>query len=106
MKSSERSDVMKHSNADAASFSGSSSEDLSVSNSSLRSALMTRSLEFPDRTSFRNFRGEDGEMDDSSTTVSNISSPIYSSESVITSWLKGDLLGRGSFGPVYEGISG
>ncbi|CAN7083656.1 unnamed protein product [Brassica oleracea var. botrytis] len=45
-------------------------------------------------------------MDDSSTTVSNISSPVYSSGSVITSWLKGELLGRGSFGPVYEGISG
>ncbi|XP_048616460.1 mitogen-activated protein kinase kinase kinase 1 isoform X4 [Brassica napus] len=67
---------------------------------------MKRSLEFPDRTGSHNFRGEDGEMDDSSTTVSNISSPVYSSGSVITSWLKGDLLGRGSFGPVYEGISG
>ncbi|KAL0661506.1 hypothetical protein Bca4012_098343 [Brassica carinata] len=128
-KSSERSDVMKHSNAGTASFSSSPSEDLSVSNSSRWSALMTRSLEFPDRISFRNFRAEYGEMDDSSTTVSNISSPIYSSGSVIqcrakcrgkanaffdrltgtaaviTSWLKGDLLGRGSFGPVYEGIS-
>ncbi|XP_013589073.1 PREDICTED: mitogen-activated protein kinase kinase kinase 1-like [Brassica oleracea var. oleracea] len=126
-KSSERSDVMKHSNAGTASFSSSPSEDLSVSNSSRWSALMTRSLEFPDRTGSHNFRGEDGEMDDSSTTVSNISSPIYSSGSVIqsrakcrgkvfigprtgtaaviTSWLKGDLLGRGSFGPVYEGIS-
>ncbi|CAN7083659.1 unnamed protein product [Brassica oleracea var. botrytis] len=104
---------MKHSNAGTASFSSSPSEDLSVSNSSRWSALMTRSLEFPDRTGSHNFRGEDGEMDDSSTTVSNISSPIYSSGSVIqtgtaaviTSWLKGDLLGRGSFGPVYEGIS-
>ncbi|CAN6928173.1 unnamed protein product [Brassica oleracea] len=104
---------MKHSNAGTASFSSSPSEDLSVSNSSRWSALMTRSLEFPDRISFRNFRAEYGEMDDSSTTVSNISSPIYSSGSVIqtgtaaviTSWLKGDLLGRGSFGPVYEGIS-
>ncbi|KAL0796569.1 hypothetical protein Bca101_067946 [Brassica carinata] len=63
-KSSERSDhVVKHSNAEAASFSSSSSEDLSVSNSSLWSALMTRSLEFPDRVSFRNFRVEDEEMD-------------------------------------------
>ncbi|KAF3550241.1 hypothetical protein DY000_02003297 [Brassica cretica] len=25
---------------------------------------------------------------------------------IITSWMKGDLLGRGSFGSVYEGISG
>ncbi|CAF2055920.1 unnamed protein product [Brassica oleracea] len=47
-----------------------------------------------------------GEMDDSSTTVSNISSPVYSFGSVIASWLKCELLGRGSFGPVYEGISG
>ncbi|KAL0804303.1 hypothetical protein Bca101_096793 [Brassica carinata] len=159
-------DVMKHSNAGTASFSSSSSEDLSVSNSSRWSALMTRSLEFPDRISFRNFRVEygemdpydfaisvdaweafklkihkypvqdlnegrllesadtneggdpsstvshtshiysSGEMDDSSTTVSNISSPVYSSGSVIASWLKCELLGRGSFGPVYEGISG
>lgn len=165
-KSSERSDVMKHSNAGTASFSSSSSEDLSVSNSSRWSALMTRSLEFPDRISFRNFRVEygemdpydfaisvdaweafklkihkypvqdlnegrllesadtneggdpsstvshtshiysSGEMDDSSTTVSNISSPVYSFGSVIASWLKCELLGRGSFGPVYEGISG
>ncbi|KAJ4905965.1 Mitogen-activated protein kinase kinase kinase 1 [Raphanus sativus] len=42
---------------------------------------------------------------DSSSTVSN-TSPVYSSGSVITSWLKGQLLGRGSFGSVYEGISG
>ncbi|KAH0890328.1 hypothetical protein HID58_052757 [Brassica napus] len=37
--------------------------------------------------------------------VSN-TSPVYSSGNIITSWLKGDLLGRGSFGSVYEGISG
>ncbi|KAF8106028.1 hypothetical protein N665_0148s0016 [Sinapis alba] len=42
---------------------------------------------------------------DSSSTVSN-TSPVYASGTVITSWLKGDLLGRGSFGSVYEGISG
>ncbi|CAN7116412.1 unnamed protein product [Brassica rapa subsp. narinosa] len=42
---------------------------------------------------------------DSSSTVSN-TSPVYSSGTIITSWLKGDLLGRGSFGSVYEGISG
>ncbi|KAG7552847.1 Winged helix DNA-binding domain superfamily [Arabidopsis thaliana x Arabidopsis arenosa] len=43
---------------------------------------------------------------DSSMTVSNMSS-IYASEgSIITSWQKGQLLGRGSFGSVYEGISG
>ncbi|KAF3506055.1 hypothetical protein F2Q69_00002576 [Brassica cretica] len=42
---------------------------------------------------------------DSSSTVSN-TSPVYSSGNIITSWLKGDLLGRGSFGSVYEGISG
>ncbi|ESQ38748.1 hypothetical protein EUTSA_v10028523mg [Eutrema salsugineum] len=42
---------------------------------------------------------------DSSSTVSN-TSPIYSSGSIITSWQKGGLLGRGSFGSVYEGISG
>ncbi|KAF3524330.1 hypothetical protein F2Q69_00047008 [Brassica cretica] len=112
-------------------------QDLSVSNSSRWSALMTRSLEFPDRISFRNFRAEYGEMDpydfaisvdaweafklkihkypvqdlnegrllesadtNEGGTVSHISSPVYSSGSVITSWLKGDLLGRGSFGPV------
>ncbi|CAF1702723.1 unnamed protein product [Brassica napus] len=58
----ERSGVVKHKNADAASFS-SLSEDISASTSSRWSALMTRSLEFPDRTSFRNFRGEDGDTD-------------------------------------------
>ncbi|CAH8364138.1 unnamed protein product [Eruca vesicaria subsp. sativa] len=42
---------------------------------------------------------------DSSSTVSN-TSPVYSSGTIITSWLKGELLGRGSFGSVYEGISG
>lgn len=42
---------------------------------------------------------------DSSSTVSN-TSPIYPSASIITSWQKGQLLGRGSFGSVYEGISG
>ncbi|KAJ0233250.1 Mitogen-activated protein kinase kinase kinase 9 [Hirschfeldia incana] len=42
---------------------------------------------------------------DSSSSVSN-TSPVYTSGSVITSWLKGQLLGRGSFGSVYEGISG
>lgn len=41
----------------------------------------------------------------SSSTVSN-TSPIYSPGSIITSWQKGQLLGRGSFGSVYEGISG
>ncbi|CAH8272645.1 unnamed protein product [Arabidopsis lyrata] len=43
---------------------------------------------------------------DSSSTVSN-TSPIYpDGGSIITSWQKGQLLGRGSFGSVYEGISG
>uniref|UniRef100_A0A1J3JZK2 mitogen-activated protein kinase kinase kinase n=1 Tax=Noccaea caerulescens TaxID=107243 RepID=A0A1J3JZK2_NOCCA len=55
----ERRDAAKHINYDAASSSGSSAEDLSVSTSS----LMTRSLEFPDRTSFRIIGGGDGEMD-------------------------------------------
>ncbi|KAG7552412.1 Protein kinase domain [Arabidopsis thaliana x Arabidopsis arenosa] len=42
---------------------------------------------------------------DSSSTVSN-TSPIYpDGGSIITSWQKGQLLGRGSFGSVYEGIS-
>ncbi|KAG2306880.1 hypothetical protein Bca4012_084158 [Brassica carinata] len=40
---------------------------------------------------------------DSSSTVSN-TLPVYSSETIITSWLKGDLLGQGSFGSVYEGL--
>ncbi|KAF3525692.1 hypothetical protein F2Q69_00047000 [Brassica cretica] len=73
---------------------------------SIEQRKAVRAAKVPDRTGSHNFRGEDGEMDDSSTTVSNISSPVYSSGSVITSWLKGELLGRGSFGPVYEGISG
>ncbi|CAD5327646.1 unnamed protein product [Arabidopsis thaliana] len=43
---------------------------------------------------------------DSSRTISN-TSPIYASEgSFITCWQKGQLLGRGSLGSVYEGISG
>ncbi|KAH0910758.1 hypothetical protein HID58_034079, partial [Brassica napus] len=43
---------------------------------------------------------------DSSSTVSN-TSPIYANGgSIITSWQKGGLLGRGSFGSVFEGISG
>nr|BAA09057.1 mitogen-activated protein kinase [Arabidopsis thaliana] len=43
---------------------------------------------------------------DSSSTVSN-TSPIYpDGGAIITSWQKGQLLGRGSFGSVYEGISG
>ncbi|CAA7026689.1 unnamed protein product [Microthlaspi erraticum] len=42
---------------------------------------------------------------DSSSTVSS-TSPIYPSASIITSWQKGQLLGRGSFGSVYEGFSG
>ncbi|KAG7552414.1 Protein kinase domain [Arabidopsis thaliana x Arabidopsis arenosa] len=43
---------------------------------------------------------------DTSSTVSN-TSPIYpDGGSIITSWQKGQLLGRGSFGSVYEGISG
>ncbi|OAO98039.1 WRKY19 [Arabidopsis thaliana] len=42
---------------------------------------------------------------DSSRTISN-TSPIYASEgSFITCWQKGQLLGRGSLGSVYEGIS-
>ncbi|KAJ4905442.1 Mitogen-activated protein kinase kinase kinase 1 [Raphanus sativus] len=64
-----RSDVVKHNHAEAASFS-SSSEDLSVSTCSLWSALMTRSLEFPDRISFRNFRVEDGETDPDDLAIS------------------------------------
>ncbi|XP_019084014.1 PREDICTED: mitogen-activated protein kinase kinase kinase 1-like [Camelina sativa] len=54
----ERRDAARHINYDAASCSSSSAEDLSVSTSS----LMTRSLEFPDRTSFR-IGGGEGEMD-------------------------------------------
>ncbi|XP_056844978.1 mitogen-activated protein kinase kinase kinase 1-like isoform X2 [Raphanus sativus] len=167
-KSSGRSDhVVKHSNAGAASFSSSSSEDLSVSNSSVWSVLMTRSKEFPDRISLRNFRveygnpydlaipvdaweafklkidkrpvqdlnearllesvdtnegggpssssGENplGSIDPPANTLAPAlpfstvfdTSPIYSSGFVITSWLKGELLGQGSFGFVYEGIS-
>ncbi|CAN6817365.1 unnamed protein product [Brassica oleracea] len=214
----ERSGVVKHKNADAASFS-SLSEDISASTSSRWSALMTRSLEFPDRTSFRNFRGEDGDTDpdelatsfdaweafekrdkfkcsdhevhkylneagpsgtadseltsergsfrnllaskgplidyrgsswdflthfaqedevvrrpssssfsdkvdqevgesrflepadegsdgDSSSSTVSDTSPIYSSRSIIMSWLNGQLLGRRSFGSVYDGNSG
>lgn len=214
----ERSGVVKHKNADAASFS-SLSEDSSASTSSRWSALMTRSLEFPDRTSFRNFRGEDGDTDpdelatsfdaweasekrdkfkcsdhefhkylneagpsgtadseltsergsfrnllaskgplidyrgsswdflthfaqedevvrrpssssfsdkvdqevgesrflepadeggdgDSSSSTVSDTSPIYSSRSIIMSWLNGQLLGRRSFGSVYDGNSG
>ncbi|CAH2072592.1 unnamed protein product [Thlaspi arvense] len=55
----ERRDAVKHINYDVASSSSSSAEDVSVSTSS----LMTRSLEFPDRTSFRIVGGADGEMD-------------------------------------------
>ncbi|CAA7057736.1 unnamed protein product [Microthlaspi erraticum] len=55
----ERRDAAKDINYDAASSSSSSAGDLSVSTSS----LMTRSLEFPDRTSFRIIGGGDGEMD-------------------------------------------
>lgn len=48
--------------------------------------------------------------DDSSTTTteprSNYVSPVEGSRRVITHWQKGDLLGRGSFGSVYEGFSG
>ncbi|KAL1214693.1 Mitogen-activated protein kinase kinase kinase 1 [Cardamine amara subsp. amara] len=43
---------------------------------------------------------------DSSSTVSNTSPIFASGGSIITSWQKGQLLGRGSFGSVYEGISG
>ncbi|EOA20200.1 hypothetical protein CARUB_v10000495mg [Capsella rubella] len=55
----ERRDATRHINYDAGSCSSSSAEDLSVSTSS----LMTRSLEFPDRTSFRIGGGGEGEMD-------------------------------------------
>ncbi|XP_013612155.1 PREDICTED: mitogen-activated protein kinase kinase kinase 1-like isoform X3 [Brassica oleracea var. oleracea] len=55
----ERRDALKHINYDAASTSTWSAEDISASTSS----LVTRSLEFPDRTSFRIFGGGDVEMD-------------------------------------------
>ncbi|KAF2570040.1 hypothetical protein F2Q70_00002982 [Brassica cretica] len=55
----ERRDALKHINYDAASTSTWSAEDISASTSS----LVTRSLEFPDRTSFRIFGGGDAEMD-------------------------------------------
>ncbi|KAG2331278.1 hypothetical protein Bca52824_002458 [Brassica carinata] len=45
------------------------------------------------------------EGDSSSSTVSD-TSPIYSSRSIITSWLNGQLLGRPSFGSVYDDNSG
>lgn len=42
---------------------------------------------------------------DSSSTVSNTSPVCANGGSIITSWQKGDLLGRGSYARVYEGIS-
>ncbi|CAN8308002.1 unnamed protein product [Cochlearia groenlandica] len=60
----DRRDAAKHINYDAASSSYSSSaDDLSLSTSSSSSPLMTRSLDFVDRNSFRIFGGGDGEMD-------------------------------------------
>ena len=45
------------------------------------------------------------EDDSSSTTTSNNISPNGRFRRSITNWQKGELLGRGSFGSVYEGIS-
>ncbi|KAF8019727.1 hypothetical protein BT93_G0430 [Corymbia citriodora subsp. variegata] len=67
-----------------------------------------------DSDSFYSFSDEDEEsddMDDVGNTLSdNISEPVHnvssygSSRPRITSWQKGEMLGSGSFGTVYEGI--
>ncbi|XP_010450517.1 PREDICTED: mitogen-activated protein kinase kinase kinase 1 isoform X1 [Camelina sativa] len=52
-------------------------------------------MEFPDRISFREMESRDRET-----------SLIFAAgESISTSWQKGQLLGRGSFGSVYEAVS-
>ena len=51
---------------------------------------------------------ESNEDDTSSTTTdpgSNDISPNSRIKRITTNWQKGELLGRGSLGPVYEGIS-
>lgn len=53
------------------------------------------------------FTTNSNDDDSSSTTTDPVSSvsPNGKSRRVISSWQKGDLLGRGSFGSVYEGIA-
>ncbi|KAG7557090.1 Protein kinase-like domain superfamily [Arabidopsis suecica] len=93
-----------------------SSSSSSSVNSESTCSFLTPSLEFPDRISFR-------EMDlskagPSGTVLNRENIELTRSESIeirhysnpedmvlVTSWLKGQLLGRGSFGSIYEGMS-
>jgi len=89
---------------------------MSFSSSSVGSestcSLMTPSMEFPDRISFRkrdfSEEGPSGRVKEKINLMCNklIENFCKPEDMVlITSWLKGQLLGRGSFACVYEAIS-
>ncbi|XP_019084017.1 PREDICTED: mitogen-activated protein kinase kinase kinase 9-like isoform X3 [Camelina sativa] len=90
-----------------ASFSSVSSID-----SESTCSFLTPSLEFPDRVSFRKLDlSEAGPSrhvrENRKLTRSKLIEKLYNPEDMVlvTSWLKGQLLGRGSFASVYEAIS-
>ncbi|XP_010450545.1 PREDICTED: mitogen-activated protein kinase kinase kinase 1-like isoform X3 [Camelina sativa] len=90
-----------------ASFSSVSSID-----SESTCSFLTPSLEFPDRVSFRKLDlSEAGPSrhvrENRKLTRPKLIEKLYNPEDMVlvTSWLKGQLLGRGSFASVYEAIS-
>ncbi|GLT69476.1 hypothetical protein SLA2020_416240 [Shorea laevis] len=92
---------MVHSNSDEEDGGGSGAEEVDVEEIGKR-ALVTRVLS--DSYSFTTSHDDDS----SSTTTesrSNTISPNGRFKRIITGWEKGELLGRGSFGSVFEGIS-
>ncbi|KAL9816715.1 putative mitogen-activated protein kinase kinase kinase STE-STE11 family [Arabidopsis thaliana] len=89
---------------------------MSFSSSSVGSestcSLMTPSMEFPDRISFRkrdfSEEGPSGRVKEKINLMCNKLIENFRKPEdmvLITSWLKGQLLGRGSFASVYEAIS-
>jgi len=86
---------------------------MSFSSSSVGSestcSLMTPSMEFPDRISFRkrdfSEEGPSGRVKEKRKLMRNKLIENFRKPEDITSWLKGQLLGGGSFASVYEAIS-
>ncbi|AEE82648.1 putative mitogen-activated protein kinase [Arabidopsis thaliana] len=72
-------------------------------------SLMTPSMEFPDRISFRkrdfSEEGPSGRVKEKRKLMRNKLIENFRKPEDITSWLKGQLLGRGSYASVYEAIS-